>query len=144
MTDQAGNQACAVSCTGPSQCAASTPCCAPLPAGGSACIGNGVFQGQTCRCSVSNDCSGGCCAPQTDSSGNPIGPYICKANDAAPYDCCTGFGNDCGSGFCCVADSSGNEFCASQCTNDSQCGAAHCDQFNFSHTSCGGPTACGL
>jgi hypothetical protein len=68
---------------------------------------------------------------------------VCKQNDAAPYDCCNGILNDCGNGFCCVADPQGNEFCSAECTSSAMCGAAQCSTYNFSHTTCGGPTACG-
>ncbi len=143
VKDSAGNQACAVSCTSGSQCPAATPCCAVLQGGGGACVGNGIVTGQACICTTGAECSTGCCAPLADSSGNPTGPYVCKANDGAHYDCCVGATVNCGGNDCCVADSHGNEFCAEPCTNNSTCGSGHCDTFDFSHTTCSGPTACG-
>jgi len=94
-------------------------------------------------CTTGSECPSGCCAPATNANGDPIGPYVCKQNDAAPYDCCNGILNDCGNGFCCVADPQGNEFCSAECTSSAMCGAAQCNTYNFSHTTCGGPTACG-
>jgi hypothetical protein len=145
VADQAGNHSCATSCTDSSQCPTDSPCCAPLTNGGSACLANGVVQGQECRCTTGSECSSGCCAPAVDSSGNPIGPYICKANDGAPYDCCEG-STSCtgGTNNCCAIDSSGNYVCSAPCTNASNCGAAKCDTLTLAaFSSCSGTTFCG-
>jgi hypothetical protein len=80
----------------------------------------------------------------TNAHGDPVGPYVCKPNDGADYDCCYGFTTCNGTG-CCVADTSGNEFCAVECQNSSSCGAGHCQNYDFSilRTICTGPMACG-
>ncbi len=67
---------------------------------------------------------------------------MCKANDGAAYDGCNGL-TSCAGQYCCVTDSKANKFCALQCVNDSNCGAAHCDPYSFASSSCGGPNACG-
>jgi len=142
VTDTAGNKSCAQSCTSSSQCPAASPCCAVLTGGGAACVANGVVTGQQCRCATTTECASGCCAPMTDASGNPVGPYVCKPNDGQPYNCCFGT-TVCGGNYCCVADSAGNQFCSLPCSSSSNCGAAHCNTYDFSHTTCSGPTACG-
>jgi hypothetical protein len=122
-----------------------------IPCGTGSCCNSGT---QTCMggscvstCRSSGDCSSGCCAPATNSNGDPIGPYVCKPNDAKPYDCCTGLFNDCDSTHCCVTDPNNNEFCVTQCTQNSQCGAASCiGGFDFGDTTtCSSSTgqACG-
>jgi hypothetical protein len=143
VKDSAGKPSCqSGGCTTNADCPPTTPCCEVQSNGQSMCAGKA--SGQQCRCTTSADCKDtGCCAPMTDSKGDPTGPYVCKADDANPYDCCTGVLNFCGSGFCCVADTKGNEFCATECQGDSTCGGGHCKPYDFSHTSCGGPTACG-
>jgi hypothetical protein len=118
---------------------ACTVCGADCCLDGQACI---LGECQT-LCHFGSSCSSGCCAPALDANGQPVGPYICKSNDAQPYTCCSGVLNDCGSGYCCVTDTQLNEFCAAPCTDDSTCGAASCTMYDFSHTSCSGPTACG-
>jgi hypothetical protein len=72
------------------------------------------------------------------------GPYICVPNDGQAYHGCVGANVLCTGLSCCVADSKGNEFCAEECTNNAGCGAAHCDMFDFSHSTCQGPLACGI
>jgi len=141
-SDTAGNNSCAQSCTSSSQCPAASPCCAVLNNGDAACVANGVVTGQQCRCTGPSECAGGCCAPMTDTSGNPVGPFVCKLNNGQPYNCCFG-ATTCAGNTCCVADNYGNQFCSLPCTNSSNCGAAHCNVYNFSHTTCSGPTACG-
>jgi hypothetical protein len=136
--------ACTTACTASSQCPSSAPCCAVQSNGQSGCAPAG--QGQACRCTTSSDCAAtGCCAPLTNSAGDPVGPYVCKADDGNAYDCCTGAFTTCGTNYCCVTDSNGNEFCATQCTSSANCGAAHCDPFTFGTftTTCSGTTACG-
>jgi hypothetical protein len=135
---------CVQACTAGSQCPTSAPCCAVQSNGQSGCVA--ATQGEACRCTTSADCTAtGCCAPLTNSAGDPVGPYVCKADDGNAYDCCTGVFTTCGTNYCCVTDTNGNEFCAAQCTSSSTCGSAHCDPFTFGTftTTCSGPTACG-
>ena len=144
VADTAGNRSCAQSCTSSSQCPTANPCCAVLNNGNAACVANGVVAGQQCRCATPAECTSGCCAPMTDTSGNPVGPLVCKPNDGQAYDCCFAPAVlSCAGNYCCVADNAGNQFCSLPCTNGSNCGAAHCNNYNFSHSSCSGPTACG-
>jgi len=42
-----------------------------------------------------------------------------------------------------VADANGNQFCALPCTDSSTCGGGTCNTYDFSHTTCSGPKACG-
>jgi len=142
VEDDLGNKSCAQACTSSDQCSDSAPCCAVLQDGTSACVANASHGGQ-CRCTTGTECSSGACAPATDASGAPVGPYICVPNDGAPYDGCVGAFTDCAGAYCCVADSYGNEFCAALCVSSSTCGGAECNAYDFSHTTCGGPTACG-
>jgi hypothetical protein len=95
-------------------------------------------------CSYNSDClSSGVCAPFTNGSGNPVGPMICKPNDGALYDGCNGT-TTCSGSACCVADAAGNRFCATPCIDATTCGAAHCNTYDFSHSTCTGVTmACG-
>lgn len=94
-----------------------------------------------CLCKDAADCPSGACAPLTN-AGDPVGPMICKPNDGALYDGCNGSAACAGSG-CCVADGSGNHFCATACTDNTTCGAATCNTYDFSPGTCAGPTACG-
>ncbi len=116
-----------------------TTCAGACCAAGQACVSGACVA----VCTTGSDCASGCCAPATDASGFPVGPYVCKANDAAPYDCCNGILNDCGNGYCCVLDPQGNEFCSTPCTTSASCGGTQCNTYDFSHTTCSGPTACG-
>jgi hypothetical protein len=119
---------------------------------GSACCGAGEGCGldgsgqPLCvkTCSTGADCTTGCCAPATNAAGDPVGPYVCKPNDGKAYHCCSGIFNTCDTG-CCVSDARDNYICATKCTGNDQCGAAHCVGFNFGTitTSCSGTTACG-
>jgi hypothetical protein len=147
-----GNMVCAAQCTASSQCSGSTNCCsllldntgAPLSYG--ACIG---FQnGEQCLCVGTSECNGfdagTACAPLTDTSGNPQTgwPYVCKPNDGTGYDGCNGT-TTCSGKYCCVQDANANRFCALTCTNSSSCDGGSCQNYDFSHTSCIGPSACG-
>ena len=152
--DGAGNKKCATTCTASSQCPDSAAtCCAPLDSGGKcanagttwACIPfGGTCNGtQVCRCAVGADCTSGSCAPHVDANTKqPIGPYVCKGNDGGLYNGCNG-AQTCSGNTCCVTDAKANKFCANACINDSQCGGAHCNPYNFSSSSCAGPKACG-
>ena len=102
-------------------------------------LGGGLGQ----SCTTSAECASACCAPQLNSSGNPVGPYICKPNDGAPYDCCFGVFTDCGSGYCCFSDSNNNQFCSAPCDGPDQCGAASCETYGNLHTTCSGDQGCG-
>jgi hypothetical protein len=144
FTDGAGNKSCATLCTDSSQCPTATNCCTPFTNGQSACLAFGVAQGQACRCTTSAECSsGGACAPLTDTTGAPVGPFVCKPNDGALYDGCNGLGTTCSGNGCCVQDTNGNYFCTTTCTNASMCGNAKCNTYDFNKTTCSGPTACG-
>lgn len=152
--DGAGNKKCATVCTASSQCKdASAPCCGPLDSAGKcsnsgtrwACIPTtGQCSGaRICRCTTGTDCTSGSCAPHVDSiSLQPIGPYVCKANTGGLYEGCNGV-TTCSGNTCCVKDSNANRFCANACINASQCTGAKCNTYDFSRSSCGGPTACG-
>jgi hypothetical protein len=116
-----------------------------VPCGGQCCPGGeSCVQGE-CQtlCTTGSDCTSSCCAPALDGSGNPVGPYVCKTNNAEAYTCCNGAFNDCSGTFCCVTDTAGNEFCAEPCSGSSSCGTASCNTYSFSATTCSGPTACG-
>jgi len=99
----------------------------------------------SCRCKTSAECPSHTCAPATDQAGNPVGPYVCVPMDGQPYHGCNGMNVTCAAnGTCCVTDTNGNNFCATACTSNAQCGSAHCDPFTFKLTTCKGPsTACG-
>ena len=136
---------CLQTCVESSRCPATAPCCIPTAdAGPNVCIQGDVNNG-VCICSVASDCSTGCCAPATDTAGNPVGPYVCKPDDGNSYDCCYGTFTTCGSNDCCIKDDVGNEFCASQCSQASDCLDSRCQDYDFSitTTTCSGPTACG-
>jgi hypothetical protein len=60
-----------------------------------------------------------------NAAGDPVGPYVCKANDSSAYSCC-GTLNRCAATTCCAHSPFGGEVCVKECTNDSTCGAAHC------------------
>lgn len=73
-----------------------------------------------------------------------VGSYVCQnANQ------CCGNGTACpgscdpGSGFACVTDEVGNQFCEQVCTDSSTCGAGRCRTWSFAHSGCPGPLACG-
>lgn len=128
---------CAVPCG--AACCASGEACHSESGGPPACVK---------ACAKGADCSTGCCAPATNEKGDPVGPYVCKANDGKPYHCCKGVFTTCGADgidVCCVTDAKGNEFCAEACDSNSQCGAGRCVGYTFGTltTTCKGPTACG-
>jgi hypothetical protein len=140
VTDTNGSS-CQQTCAKSSECPSTAQCCQVLADGQSAC----TAATDSCRCAVPADCVSGCCAPMTNASGDPVGPYVCKPDDGADYDCCKGLTVRCGADHCCVKDNLGNEFCAAACATDSDCGQAHCQSYIFSSfvTTCSGPTACG-
>ena len=142
IDDGLGNLSCKKPCTTSSQCPASAQCCEVLKNGSGVCAaatGNNV-----CRCTTGAECSSKACAPAQDAMGNPAGPYICVPNDGMPYNGCNGLLTSCRApGTCCFTDAKANQFCASQCTNDSQCGAAACVTYSNANTTCGGMLGCG-
>jgi hypothetical protein len=150
VQDNAGNKSCATKCTDSTQCGGTTPCCTPLAntcLGATSCpsVCAANASGRACRCATGSECSNNCCAPLTDTSGNPVGPLVCKPFDGAAYDCCSGLGGvTCSGNGCCAGDSAGNHYCAQSCLNPSQCGNANCVTFqDTSLTSCSGTTFCG-
>jgi hypothetical protein len=126
ISDSLGNKSCAEACTDSKLCPSTAPCCDPTMGNGGACVPSAPSQ--TCRCTTGAGCpTTGTCAPQTDVSGNPVGPYVCKANDGAKYDGCGG--NCLGTGRCPNAPTgyscfavTGNSFCGKGCTADADCG----------------------
>jgi hypothetical protein len=114
-----GQDLCADTCTTNSDCG-STGCCAALSFpdagnawnGQSACVGATANNGY-CRCEKSAECPGGQCTPFR-------GFYTCQPNNGGDYGGCAG-SVICGTGYDCVGDCNGNEYCAassaSNCTN---------------------------
>jgi hypothetical protein len=137
-----GQKTCAFDCTSSSQCPTASRCCTLLIDGTGACLASGSSTNQQCRSTTGSECASGSCAPALDLSANPVGPYVCKPNDGAPYHGCMGALTFCSTAHCCVTDANGNQFCSLACVNDSNCGAAHCRTLNFSATTCAGPLAC--
>ena len=123
VKDGSGNLTCAQTCSAGGQCPSAKSCCTLLSDGSGACFPLGTFNGQQCLCAPStpSDCASGCCAPSTDSSGNPIKPYTCKPKDGAGYDCCSSGMTGCGGGTCCVAYPS-EYVCNKPCAVNSDCG----------------------
>jgi hypothetical protein len=142
VDDGLGNLACKKTCTTNSQCPASASCCEVLKDGSGVCA---VATGDNlCRCTTGAECSTKACAPNVDTQGNPVGPYVCVLNDGAAYHGCSGILTSCAAaGTCCFTDAKANQFCASQCTNDSQCGAASCVTYSNANTTCSGMLGCG-
>jgi hypothetical protein len=84
---------------------------------------------ETCTDTDASACASGLvCAPMTDTSGNPVGPYVCKPNDGQSYDGCgTAACNGCAtSGFSCarVGTNQTIYYCGRNCEVDSDCAAA--------------------
>jgi hypothetical protein len=145
-------------CTDPSTCPSATPCCEP----GTNLVDGGLFlpgfcapnrAAQVCLCTMVTQCSSGCCAPFVSTlgdpgnqrPGDPVGPYVCQDNNGFDYECCT-HGQAClGTNFCCMTHQNGSDICVKQCTDDSQCGAAHCVNYVVpeSGSTCVGNKACG-
>ena len=151
---QAGATSCATTCTKPSDCPSTNPCCMPLPDGHGGVAQTGVCSpvpvpanAYQCICQTTGDCSSNCCAPHVDALGAPVGPLVCKPFDGAAYDCCTGLSTatPCAGLLCCFGDSAGNHFCSAQCTDSSTCGAAQCVTYpDTSMSSCGVSMGCGI
>ena len=142
LTDSLGNKSCAQSCETSSDCAnAANPCCTPMGNRG-ACIAAPTSPKQLCMCQKASECNTGCCAPQTDSNGNPLAPFVCKLVDGKPYDCCDTTSVPCSSGSCCVAiTDNGSSVCEEPCHNDTQCGFSSCVMFTTG-TCAGLPGGC--
>jgi hypothetical protein len=145
VTDvSSGNSICALNCTSSAQCPDASPCCTPLTgscqAGGdcpSACVSATVDAGQACRCTVSSECSTGCCAPGVDQYGDLVGFSSCKDDNGLEFSCCNSVA--ClGSRDCCVTDSQNNNYCSYLCGGDMDCVAGHCDTLSGVPASCGG------
>ncbi len=158
LTDQAGNESCAKSCAKSSDCASPNGCCALLMSGGAgACV---AYQtGYSCLCAVNRDCStaigGPACAPYVKNDVVSAKDFVCKPNDAQPWDGCDTGAGCCPNGYDCWADSAGRSYCARSCSNDSECGnvgvacctgsgapAATCNNCVFTCGGNGGCTAC--
>lgn len=141
IDDGLGNLSCKKPCASSSQCPAISPCCEVLKDGSGVCA---VATGDNlCRCTTGAECSTKACAPNVDTQGNPVGPYVCVLNDGAAYHGCNGALTSCKGSDCCFTDALANEFCASPCTNDSQCGAASCVTYSNANTTCSGMLGCG-
>jgi hypothetical protein len=151
LTDDAGNSGCATLCTDSSQCTGSANCCTPTARCTSAADCHSVclpyLPGYACRCNSASHCQSGCCAPATDPSGNPSGPYICRKTDGTNHDCCDGTTACRDNHGCCATDANRSIICIVQCTSDSSCGAGHCDNYpeTPSGSTCTGspPMGCG-
>ncbi|MHB8416487.1 MAG: hypothetical protein ACYDCL_00315 [Myxococcales bacterium] len=129
FTDASGNPSCVPQCSNSSQCQPGGNCCAPIGAV-SGCIPAASVTAQTqCACTQQTDCSSGCCAPALDSAGDPVGPFVCKADDGALYDCCNG-PQGCAQGCCAAYTANGayvSNVCVTLCTPDGgECGSATC------------------
>jgi hypothetical protein len=130
-----GNLTCALSCAANTECPTEAPCCDMAAPGGGACLPKHAYQ--NCRCNVRTDCDPAqACAPYTNANGDPVGPYVCNG--------CFGWMVSCGTGYCCFGDAKANEYCAKECTGNSDCGSAHCVQFpDTSGTTCSTDLGCG-
>ncbi len=129
FTDPAGNHSCATKCATSSDCLAASPCCALIPGTGGVqvCLPNGTIPSQQCVCTTSTECTTGCCAPTTDSSGNPTKPLVCKAADGSHYGCCMS-GTSCSeSTDCCLTvTTTGSKVCEQACQTSATCGNSTC------------------
>jgi hypothetical protein len=134
--DSLGNKNCVPTCTDSLGCPTASPCCAYSPAsdaGSGICLPSPTAEGY-CLCSEVEGCTnpalgGGCCAPLTNPTGNPTGPYVCKptggASAGAAYYCTSCTAPACASGYCAVTVG-GNCICELPCQNSSQCGGQNC------------------
>jgi hypothetical protein len=99
----------------------------------------------TCTDTDSSACiDGTVCSPLPDSSGFPVGPYVCKANDGESYDGCgTAVCNACATtGFSCAKAGNNNAiyYCGQNCKVDTDCEIAGVGQAGVC---CLPVTACG-
>lgn len=141
VDDGLGNLSCKKTCSTSSECPATAQCCELLKDGTGVCAtGTGD---NLCRCTKGSECSTKACAPNLDTQGNPVGPYVCVANDGGPYRGCNGALTTCSGTGCCFIDAQQNQFCVSTCTNDSQCGAASCVTYPAKSSTCSGMMGCG-
>jgi hypothetical protein len=109
MDRSSGVYACADVCTTNSDCPAAACCSWSSFPGETAWNGQAVCldarnNDGSCLCQNGSDCPGGACTPWQ-------GFYTCLPNDGAAYHGCMG-STTCGSGFDCVQDCKGNEYCA--------------------------------
>jgi hypothetical protein len=88
VDDGSGNLSCKKDCSTNSQCPSSNPCCVLLKNGAGVC--GGSSSDVLCRCTTGAECSSKACAPNIDTNGNPVGPYVCVQDDGAPYHGCSG------------------------------------------------------
>jgi hypothetical protein len=139
--DRAGNTACAIKCKTNSACPPASPVCSLFADGSSGCTED---IGKPQRCAVSTDCKTGACAPNIDTTGNPVGVYVCVPNDNGPYHGCSRILTSCNGGHCCFTDAKKNEFCARPCANDAECGAGQYVAYDNSSTTCTQTMGCGL
>lgn len=126
LTDVLGNKSCAQSCNSSADCTKTTAsCCTPNGDAG-ACVAADPASttNQLCICATGAECRTRCCAPQTDTAMNPVGPFVCKPVDGKPYDCCSP--GQCTSGCCVFATERNNSICEEPCTNNTQCGMSSC------------------
>ena len=105
-------------------------------------------------CGSDTDCktdaaATGACAPVTNASLHPIGPYVCKPDDGLPYDGC--LSQPCWAGFCCLplfgaAGSADTAYpiCQAACSIDSECEAPATCLPLLSGTCFGGMKVCGI
>jgi hypothetical protein len=157
QTISTGNEMCAPSCTRSSECTSPTACCEMLKGGGGACLG--YETGVTCLCEANSDCTsaigGPACAPYVENGVVAAQAFVCKSNDAAPWDGCDQGAGCCPSGFDCWVDSSHRAYCTPSCNADTACGnagvacctsfgapTATCDNCVASCSGAGGCTVC--
>lgn len=139
--DGGGNTACAIECEANSECPTASPVCTLFDDGISGCTED---LGAPQRCASSIDCETGACAPNTDTAGDPVGPYICVPDDGGAYHGCSGLLTSCGGGYCCFTDAEQNQFCARPCETSAECGDASCVVYDNSNTTCAETMGCGL
>jgi hypothetical protein len=65
-----------------------------------------------------------------------VGPYVCKPNDGANYNCTTDAGA-CTGGGCKASDPRGSYICIKPCSGSGDCGSGHCVSYTLpSDTTC--------
>lgn len=125
IDDGAGNLSCANNCTGSAECTRGGECCALLSNGSGACLHNDPARTQ-CLCRIRSECGGSqACAPIVANDLVTTGQYVCKPNDATPWNGChTTAGTCCPGGYSCWADARDNRFCTRSCGTSAQCGTS--------------------
>jgi hypothetical protein len=133
---------CNSGCCGLTDADAGTGECLALDAG------NPPDAGGACLCHGNADCpgTGACCQPFLDDAGVPTNAQACvgsSSQNPGAFQCC-GFGADCQTNTCCVDMSTGGEYCATSCAQDSDCDGGHCVAGSpIAIFGCGGPSYCG-